>query len=178
MSENQSETIHTPQTSILKTGSCNCGKLMFEVSEKPLFTVLCHCRMCRKGTGAPVSLVVAVPPNGFKWKTKTGFTTDQLLKIVPFSEKFNGMYCAECNGFVAQHLTGGPLISTMGCCYDEMKNAFCPGEEVVKKDTFFQPICHFNYENRVIDIPDKLPKFMDFSAPFGSNRMFTEEEEK
>jgi len=34
---------------------------------------------------------------------------------------------------------------------------------------------HVNYENRIIDIPDDLPKYMDFAVPIGSGRLYEKE---
>ena len=37
------------------TGGCLCGAVRFEVAGPPKWTGYCHCRSCRKHTGAPVS---------------------------------------------------------------------------------------------------------------------------
>ena len=36
------------------TGGCLCGNVRYEVSGKPLGTMLCHCRMCQRFSGAPM----------------------------------------------------------------------------------------------------------------------------
>jgi hypothetical protein len=35
-----------------RTGGCNCGRVKFEVSGTPVRVGLCHCLVCRKGTGS------------------------------------------------------------------------------------------------------------------------------
>lgn len=39
-------------------GGCLCGKLRFRAAGKPLAVTYCHCRDCRKATGAPVTVLV------------------------------------------------------------------------------------------------------------------------
>ncbi len=36
------------------TGGCLCGQVRFEVTEKALGSMLCHCRMCQRFSGAPM----------------------------------------------------------------------------------------------------------------------------
>ena len=33
-------------------GSCACGKVIYEITNKPLFTQACHCKNCKKSTGS------------------------------------------------------------------------------------------------------------------------------
>ncbi|MBA2442929.1 MAG: GFA family protein [Rubrobacter sp.] len=39
-------------------GGCLCGGFRFRASGAPLYRAYCHCRDCRKATGAPVSVLV------------------------------------------------------------------------------------------------------------------------
>ena len=38
----------------LATGGCLCGKVRYEATEKALGSMLCHCRMCQRFSGAPI----------------------------------------------------------------------------------------------------------------------------
>jgi hypothetical protein len=42
-------------------GSCLCGKVTYTASAEPVFTGLCHCKTCQKGTGSAFTPVIAVP---------------------------------------------------------------------------------------------------------------------
>ena len=39
-------------------GGCRCGAVAFRVREDPTVVVYCHCRDCRRSSGAPISLWV------------------------------------------------------------------------------------------------------------------------
>ncbi|KAG2388191.1 hypothetical protein C9374_001041 [Naegleria lovaniensis] len=174
----EEHTSSTPSPSCTtRTGSCRCGQLRFSVKGNThLYCGLCHCRNCRLATSAPVALVIGIAKENFEWT----HGKDSVLKIVKISEKMEGYYCGACGGYVAQGMPEYPVIGTLGCVYDEMKQEFCPLEKLKHHaddamKQFFTPQAHVNYENRVIDIPDQLPKFMDFQKPFGSGRMYQEQ---
>ena len=40
------------------SGGCLCGAVRFRIDAPPLWTAYCHCRSCRRATGAPVSAFV------------------------------------------------------------------------------------------------------------------------
>ena len=33
-------------------GSCGCGKVTYQIKDKPLITQACHCKDCKKSTGS------------------------------------------------------------------------------------------------------------------------------
>src|SRR3990167_8453860 len=52
---------------MLHSGSCKCGAVKFEIDQDPLWSGYCHCRDCRKATGAPVSAFVIFTEAGVRW---------------------------------------------------------------------------------------------------------------
>lgn len=48
-------------------GGCLCGALRYRVDAEPLDTGYCHCRMCRRSTGAPVLAWASVPAAAFAY---------------------------------------------------------------------------------------------------------------
>jgi len=48
------------------TGSCQCGKLRYEITEAPQLVYTCHCTDCQRITGSAFSLGIAVPEGGFR----------------------------------------------------------------------------------------------------------------
>ena len=57
-------------------GGCLCGKVRYEISADPVFSGVCHCTSCQKGSGSAFNVVVAVPSSGVaitgELKTYTG----------------------------------------------------------------------------------------------------------
>ena len=45
-------------------GGCLCGKVRYTISADPVFSGVCHCTSCQKGSGSAFSVVVAVPSSG------------------------------------------------------------------------------------------------------------------
>ena len=52
------------------TGECLCREIRYEVDVEPLSICHCHCEMCRKHTGSPLSTVLGFPAGTVDWLTK------------------------------------------------------------------------------------------------------------
>lgn len=48
-------------------GGCACGAIRYEVTPGPVEAAYCHCSMCRKATGGPFGLFMAVPADRVTW---------------------------------------------------------------------------------------------------------------
>lgn len=76
-------------TGDIHMGGCQCGAVRFAAAGAPRFVANCHCKSCRKATGAAFS-------------TWVGFNTEQvrwLTKEPPLHESSPGVkrgFCAEC----------------------------------------------------------------------------------
>ena len=49
-----------------QTGGCQCGKVRYEITQKPLLVYTCHCLDCQRLTISAFSLGVVVPEAGFR----------------------------------------------------------------------------------------------------------------
>ena len=47
------------------TGHCQCGGVRFRISGEPVLTEFCHCRDCRRASGAPLMAWAAYHRAGF-----------------------------------------------------------------------------------------------------------------
>lgn len=54
---------------IVYRGGCQCGAVRFETSGAPKFVANCHCRSCRKATGAAFSTWVGFDNAAVRWTT-------------------------------------------------------------------------------------------------------------
>jgi hypothetical protein len=48
------------------TGSCQCGKIRYEITEAPQLVTTCHCTDCQRITSSAFSLGIALPEVGFR----------------------------------------------------------------------------------------------------------------
>lgn len=85
-----------------QNGGCLCGKVRFAFTGTALWTAHCHCRSCRRNTGAAVATFVGVGEKSFRWAG----TSPQVF------ESSRGVYrsfCATCGGaltYVADRYPG------------------------------------------------------------------------
>jgi hypothetical protein len=48
-------------------GGCLCGGVRYRIDGEPVWTAFCHCRSCRRATGAPVAAYVGVRTDALTW---------------------------------------------------------------------------------------------------------------
>lgn len=53
--------------SVVHKGSCRCGAVRLKASAGPFWRSYCHCRDCRKQTGAPVTAFVGFRDDELAW---------------------------------------------------------------------------------------------------------------
>lgn len=86
-------------------GSCNCGRVTYQVSEPFLRQVACHCTDCQKHTQSAFSLVGILPRSGFRllsgdlasWR-KTGDSGNPV----------DCYFCPVCGNRIYHHSPEGP----------------------------------------------------------------------
>lgn len=80
-------------TSLVRRGSCLCGGVTVEAVGDPDLTAACHCRSCRKSTGAPVAVYADFPKEAVILKGET-------LSEFHSSPGANRSFCARCGSTV------------------------------------------------------------------------------
>ncbi|HWE09643.1 MAG TPA: GFA family protein [Solirubrobacteraceae bacterium] len=93
----------SPGTGPPLTGGCNCGAVRFEVSERFVSAVYCHCTRCQRRTGAGASANARTAPGSFRivsgedrirsWQPETG------------AAKF---FCGDCGSALYSQTAGDP----------------------------------------------------------------------
>ena len=84
------------------TGGCLCGEIRYKVTEPALDTNFCHCRMCQKFSGAPVT-VGSTYPTGAVQFTKG---EPSYYKSSPFAERG---FCANCGSSLTYRPLAPPV---------------------------------------------------------------------
>ncbi|MGQ0741256.1 MAG: GFA family protein [Alphaproteobacteria bacterium] len=49
------------------TGRCLCGEVRFRATGEPKWSAYCHCKSCRRATGAPVAAYAGFPSDKVQW---------------------------------------------------------------------------------------------------------------
>lgn len=111
----------------------------------------CHCKTCSRGHGvSPVHLVV-VPNEAFTFTKNSEDNT----KIV--EDKILFCRCKTCGVCVYQQPKSKPFTAVLPVNFRiEQGGVACALPDNLK------PTFHLNYENRLLDSADDLPKFKEF----------------
>jgi len=120
------------------TGGCLCGSIRYRASQAPKWASYCHCRMCRKISGAPFTGFVEFPEGTFDWIQGQ---SDQYKSSNSVIRRF----CSNCRSSLTFE-ADGILFILLG-------SLDCP--ELVVFD------CHTYTESRLlgIELADGLPQF-------------------
>jgi hypothetical protein len=129
--------------------ACFCGSVELEVSGTPLFVGFCHCESCRTWLGAPINAATLWPIDSVRI-----LKGEQLLATYKKTERSHRKHCTACGGHVMNaHPSEG------------MIDVFAP----ILRDFPFAPTMHVHYGERILSVPDGLPKFRDLPEEFGGS---------
>lgn len=142
---------------------CHCGAVEFKVEGYLRMSGFCHCKSCSRNRGVnPVHCIMVQPRDCLtitKGEDKVRMLTTD-LGMGPMDRNF----CVECGCMIWQgprEIRGFgkacPWRTFMPTCF-----RFEQGEKGAKLPKYLLPWAHFNYENRLMDVDDNLPKFDSF----------------
>jgi len=148
--------------SIKQSGECNCGKVKFALDCGVMFNGLCHCKICTRGRGTSAVHLIGVAPDDLKITEGTDFLKT-FTKKGATGKDVTYMNCSECNTEIHHGPVGAPFraISPTNFHIEDGKVCLLPAD--------LMPKVHLNYENRLFDASDNLPKYKDFPAGFGGS---------
>ena len=94
-------------------GGCLCGAVRYRVTRAPLLVEYCHCGMCRRASGAPVTVWLDVPTSALVWLGRPPTFHDS-------SPDARRGFCPHCGGaLVFQPLDGRPQVSLTAASLDD-----------------------------------------------------------
>ncbi|KAK9767021.1 hypothetical protein K7432_003457 [Basidiobolus ranarum] len=138
------------------SGSCFCKKNAFEIKGPWAFNVNCHCTICQRLHGAPYAHHIGSKPENFRF-TSGGSVENGDLKQVQATKDNSRYHCGEC---------GSPVYSDIPNFAKDVPYSLLERDEKGATKANLPAECHIFYENRAIDVNDKLPKWTGF--PGGS----------
>lgn len=137
-------------------GSCYCGAVQVTVQGPPAAAGYCHCLECRKWHSAPI--------NAFSIWPNAKVTIDGPTTTSTVNEISGRVSCSKCGGGVAN------LKPTFDM------TVIYPMTLAGPQGTFtYEPGFHIYYDERVMNVNDGLPKFVDLPEPFGGSGKTVEE---
>ena len=74
---------------VVQDGGCLCGSIRYRLSGEPSSVTHCHCAMCRRASGAPVSTWITLA------KTDFAFTQGEPA-VYRSSDQGERSFCADC----------------------------------------------------------------------------------
>lgn len=127
------------------SGGCQCGAVRYEITEAPIDTNYCHCRMCQRATGGPFGAYATVKRTAFSWTGEPSFFDSSSVARRGF--------CAKCGTPLSFEYKDSPNISFTVGSFDEPDSV--------------PPHSHQGCESQVswLHIADDLPKD---TTPFGA----------
>ena len=104
-------------------GGCLCGRVRFRVTAQPLDSGYCHCRMCKRNTGAPVVAWVTFPAASFSWIAQTPSTYES-------SPRARRQFCRECGSYLVFRSDDFPLEVSINTASLDDPGAFPPAKHI------------------------------------------------
>ncbi|OSX58734.1 hypothetical protein POSPLADRAFT_1151301 [Postia placenta MAD-698-R-SB12] len=146
---------------------CWCGNVSFEFHGDPLDAKHCHCRQCQRLHGAPFQWAVIFP------KTSVRMVKNKDNSLHFFStEDLTGMHSVPCK--VSCNVCRSPLFDEGRNTVLAYPSSFRFPEHKVPFN--FQPTAHIFYSQRVMEIPDGIPKWAGHRGESELLQELTEEE--
>ncbi|ESQ92029.1 hypothetical protein ABAC460_03775 [Asticcacaulis sp. AC460] len=103
---------------MIHEGGCLCGAVRYRISGEPMGSMVCHCRTCRKVSGAPVIAWLSV--------ARETFTLEGPTTIFKSSPNVTRTFCAKCGtGLTYEHANEPGEVGVTICSLDD-SNAFPP----------------------------------------------------
>ena len=86
------------------TGGCLCGRIRFVAAQAPRRAHYCHCRTCRKASGAPFMAFVTFPVGALHWSAgEPGFHAS--------SDGISRRFCRDCGSTLTREGGGGVQVA-------------------------------------------------------------------
>ncbi|MEE8260984.1 MAG: GFA family protein [Gammaproteobacteria bacterium] len=135
--------------SSLITGRCLCGDICYEISEPAIGSGFCHCRMCQRFSGAPVTAFVVFPREAVRFtKGEPTYYKSSLI--------YERGFCAKCGSSLIGHYYAPENSDWVG-----IKTASLDHPEE------FAPTWHLGTESKMpwLEIHDNLPRVRCSDSP-------------
>ncbi len=129
-----------------RNGGCCCGAVRFEISADPVLVELCHCKACRRASGAPVMAMAGIPVTGFRFvKGEPGRFAS--------SPGVTRSFCIQCGTSLTLYSEAFPGEIYVSVCTLDDPDALAPEIHIWTSDRLGW-----------FETADKLPRYRRFRA--------------
>ncbi len=125
--------------------ACQCGGIRIRLTGEPRVRGNCHCEDCRELLDIPYHAVTAWNPEQLELLAGA----DALVDFQHPTKRMKRVYCRDC---------GETLYNTNGMDWRVVSQWFIRRNLGGELPEPLQPLSHFYYDRRVLDIDDDLPK--------------------
>ncbi|MGB0684860.1 MAG: GFA family protein [Planctomycetota bacterium] len=139
------------------TGACHCGAIQYHVHGEVMVNGLCHCPNCTRSKGAsPVHLIA------LHGEDSVEVTQGEHLLQARVLGNFHLVTCKVCHGPVMQYQDGMNFRAVFPVSLNLRRGDAGADHGADRISDEWKPQVHLNYENRLFDWDDDLPKFRVF----------------
>jgi hypothetical protein len=128
-------------------GGCLCGQVRYRVTEAPLDSGYCHCRMCQRSSGAPLQVSAEVPLTGFE-------LTKGTLRAYRSSAWAVRHFCPNCGSQITFRMAENPAYVSVNLGSLDRPEALRPRMHIWCRDR----ISWF-------EVADNLPRYDEDGPP-------------
>ena len=97
----------------VREGGCRCGQVRFRLTGPELLTMACHCKGCQRMTGAPFTVSIAMPVDGF------ALTAGEPV-IGGMHGDIQHNHCPHCMSRVFTRMPGFPMVNVRATMLDDL----------------------------------------------------------
>lgn len=128
---------------------CACGAVQGELSGDPAIQVYCHCNDCRDWLGAPIHAATVWPGNQLT-------LTKGADNLITYERTANSQRksCKSCGAAVFVIHPSQGVVDVLASRVEGFT---------------FNPVMHVFYGERMVDLPDDLPKFLNLPTEMGGD---------
>lgn len=130
-------------------GQCFCGAVEIQASGQPVAMGYCHCASCRSWSAGPVNAFTLWQPGSVRVMKGS-----DLVGTYHKTEKSHRKWCTRCGGHLFTEHPGWKVTDVYAATLPSLA---------------FLPALHVNYQEKVLRIPDGLPKMKDMPKEMGGS---------
>ncbi|KAJ5182435.1 hypothetical protein N7492_000051 [Penicillium capsulatum] len=149
------------------TGYCQCRRISYTLDRKqPLNAKFCHCRGCQVMHGAPFQWAVIFHKEDVSFRN--GSSGLSFYSASHQSLDYSVPTKVSCSFCRTPIMDEGRNVCLLFPQLIELRGS---PDEQRKQREMFKPTCHIYYEQRMLDVPDGLPKWSQMD---GSSQLLNE----